>query len=200
MQNAFQKRTYSVKSFLSDLRRILSSFLNNSSPRDPQSSLDPAFSERIMLAVTQVNDCRYCNYGHSLAALRAGVTPEELDAIKTGDFSATSDEELPALLFAQHFAAEDGNPDPEAIDTLVSTYGDARAGRILLTIRMITFGNLLGNTFDALLNRLRGRRVLASNALQEVTVLLLVLLTTPLMFVAGLAGLLRRLASWALPA
>jgi AhpD family alkylhydroperoxidase len=195
----FQKRTYSVKSFATDIRHIMSSFLDRSSSRTGSDPLDPAFSERIMLAVTQVNDCRYCSYGHTIAALRAGVPQDELDAIKTGDFSAASQDELPALLFAQHYAAEDGQPGAEALEALNKTYGEARAARILLTIRMITLGNLLGNTFDALLSRLRGRRVLAGNALQEIAVLLLVILTMPLMLIAGLFGAIKRLFSRAAP-
>jgi len=202
-RKVFQKRTYTIKSFLSDLRRILNSFLDKFSSRNQSNPLDPAFSERIMLAVTQVNDCRYCDYGHTIAALRAGVTQKELDAIKVGDFSAASEDELPALLFAQHYAAENGKPDAEALETLIITYGAAKAARILLAIRMITLGNLLGNTFDALLSRLRGRTVLAGNAFQEIAVLLLVLLlvllTIPLMLVVGLTGAWMRLVSRAMP-
>jgi AhpD family alkylhydroperoxidase len=189
----FQKRTYSIGGYLADLGRIMSSFVSSPALRDDSTSVDPAFSERIMIAVTQVNDCRYCDYAHSAAALRAGVTQDELDALRSGDFSTASEQELPALLFAQHYADSGGKPNDDALETLIGSYGEGRSARILLIIRMITLGNLLGNTFDALLNRFRGRKVIASNALEEIAVLILVVLTTPLMLLAGLTGALLRL-------
>jgi AhpD family alkylhydroperoxidase len=189
----FQKRTYSINGYLADLCRIMNSFLNSPARRDESSSVDPAFAERIMLAVTQVNDCRYCNYAHSAAALRAGVTQDELEAIRSGDFSSVSDQELPALLFAQHYADSGGSPNDEALETLLDSYGEGKSARILLIIRMITLGNLLGNTFDALLNRVRGRKVINSSALEELAVLVLVVLTTPLMLLAGVTGAVLRL-------
>lgn len=195
MQNTFQKRTYTIRGYLADLGRILSSFLSGPPSRSQSASIEAAFSERIMIAVTQVNDCRYCDYAHSAAALRAGVTQDELDAIKSGDFSSASEEELPALLFAQHYADRGGNPDKEALETLIDVYGEARAGRILFIIRMITLGNLLGNTFDSLLSRLRGRKVLNGSVLQDIAVILLVILTMPLMLLAGMTGMLLRLVS-----
>lgn len=198
-KSVFQKRTYTIRGFIDDATHVMRDILRAPSTGDESGALDRAFSERIMLAVTQVNDCRYCDYGHSLAALRAGVTREELEAIKDGDFSAASEDELPALLFAQHYASEGGQPEDEAHEALIRAYGETKAARILLTIRMITIGNLLGNTFDALLSRLRGRAVLSGSAFEEIAVLLLVLLAAPFMLIAGLAGLLMRLVSRAVP-
>jgi AhpD family alkylhydroperoxidase len=162
---------------------------------DRSEPLERAFSERIMLAVTQVNDCRFCDYGHSRAALRAGVAEHELAAIKAGDFNGTPEYETPALHFAQHYAAAGGTPDAEALNALVQTYGGARAARILLVIRMITIANLLGNTFDALLYRLKGHPVASGSVLQESSVLLLALLSMPLFLLVGLGGMGSRLLS-----
>lgn len=116
-----------------------------------------AFSERIMLAVTQVNGCRYCNWGHSLAALKAGVPQEQIDAILSNEFTELPEEEISALLFAHHYAESAGDYDPEAWEKLVGQYTEEGARDILAYIRMITFGNLWGNSFDALLSRFIGR-------------------------------------------
>ena len=110
-----------------------------------------------MLAVTQVNGCRYCSYGHTQAALKSGLDSEEIRALLSGDLSSAPLEELTALLFAQHYAESAGHPDTEAWENLVSTYGQDKAFAILANIRMITIGNLLGNTFDAFLYRITGR-------------------------------------------
>lgn len=129
------------------------------------------FAEKIMLAVTQVNGCRWCHYAHARLALTSGVTPDELHrlmALALGDFPP---EEAVALAFAQHYAESADRPDPAAWQRVVETYGPATAGDILTLIRMITIGNLLGNTFDAFLSRLRGQPNPASTLWDEVAVL-----------------------------
>ena len=37
-----------------------------------------ALREQVVLAVTSVNDCRYCNWGHTVLALRNGVNMNAL--------------------------------------------------------------------------------------------------------------------------
>lgn len=192
-QIVYQKRTYSIKSFVQDSVRLCQSLLSLPAGRSTSRRLDRTFSERIMLAVTQVNQCRYCDYGHSIAALRAGVTQEELRALKSGDLAAAPPDELPALVFAQHYAVRRGVPDEEATRALINAYGDSKSRVIVLTIRMITLGNLLGNTFDAWLNRLRGRPVASGHALGEIGVLILALFTIPVLAITGLVGTVLRL-------
>ena len=114
------------------------------------------FAEKIMLAVTQVNGCRWCHYAHARIALTAGVSAAELRslmALALGDFPQ---EEAVALAFAQHYAESADRPDPAAWRRVVDAYGAPTAADILTLIRMITIGNLLGNTFDAFLSRLQG--------------------------------------------
>lgn len=120
-------------------------------------SIDHAFLERVMLAVSQVNQCRYCLYGHTRAALSAGVPGTEIARLLEGELGASPPEESVALLYAQHYAESNGDPDPDAIARLHTEYGESGAARIQAAIYMITLGNLLGNTFDGLISRLRGR-------------------------------------------
>jgi hypothetical protein len=58
---------------------------------------------------------------------------------------------------------------------------------------MITIGNLLGNTFDAILSRFAGRPAEDSSLLSEVAVLLLVVLFVPLGLVIAVGSRLKRL-------
>lgn len=117
-------------------------------------SLDNAFRERLMLAVTAVNRCRYCSFVHTRMALRAGVTREELDKLFSGDFDALPDHERVALLYAQHWADTHGRPDPEAEARLSESYPPETVEAILVTIRFINFNNLFGNTTDWVLHTL----------------------------------------------
>lgn len=113
-----------------------------------------AFRERLMLAVTAVNGCRYCSYYHAKEALKAGLPEEELQRLLAGVIDEAPAEELPALLYAQHWAEADGQADPAARQRLVQTYGSDRADAIEIVLRMIRAGNLLGNTADYALYRL----------------------------------------------
>jgi AhpD family alkylhydroperoxidase len=115
--------------------------------------INAAFRERLMLAVTQVNGCRYCSYGHARQALAEGISQEEIEALGQGMFAGSPSGEVPALLYAQHWAEAGGEPDQAARQRLVEQYGEEIAAGIELALRMIRMGNLLGNTWDYVLYR-----------------------------------------------
>ena len=117
-------------------------------------SLDPAFRERLMLAVTAVNGCRYCSYFHARQALVVGISAQEADALAAGVMDGCPPEQLPAVLYAQHWAESDGRPDPAARQRIVELYGSGTTEAIELVLHTIRMGNMAGNTFDYLLYRL----------------------------------------------
>lgn len=157
--DGFHKRTYpGVGAFFGDIKFVLG-HVGKLREIGRKNLLDKAFTERLMLAVTQVNDCRYCAYGHARMALDAGVPQNEIDAIMQGSFGTCPPEEQTALLYAQHWADKDGHPDPAARDRLVAAYGAERADAIDLMLRMIRMGNYTGNSFDYLLWRVSLGRI-----------------------------------------
>jgi len=113
----------------------------------------PAFRERLMLAVTEVNRCRYCSYAHARQALASGVPQAEIEALGTGMLEGSPPDEVPALLYAQHWAEANGEPEAPVRDHVVARYGEQAVDVMDLALRMIRAGNLLGNTFDYLLHR-----------------------------------------------
>jgi len=113
-----------------------------------------AFRERLMLAVTAVNGCRYCSYYHTGEALKAGLPEDELEKLLNGVVDGAPADELPALLYAQHWAEAGGEPETAVRQKLVDRYGAERAQAIETVLRMIRMGNLLGNTGDYWLYRL----------------------------------------------
>jgi AhpD family alkylhydroperoxidase len=131
---------------------------NRSQLRESRESkrLSPQFKEKIMLAVTSVNECRYCEWGHSIMALNHGCTDEEIDQIMQQNFGSCDPDEVVALSYAQHFAETGGIPTEEAKHKLLESYGEQKAQDIQLAIDMITIGNLLGNTLDAFESRFKG--------------------------------------------
>jgi AhpD family alkylhydroperoxidase len=150
----FKKRTYkSLKEFFSDLWFPIRN-RNRLREITKKRLLSASFRERLMLAVTAVNDCRYCSYFHTKMALRSGVAAQEISQLLCSDMANCPEDEAVAISYAQHWAESNAHPDPEAAERLQQTYGMEKTEAIHLMLRMIRIGNLSGNTFDYLLYRI----------------------------------------------
>ncbi len=176
MKRHFQKRIYTPGLLLRDLL-----FLIQSTPdyvsliRNPL--ITRPFYEKIMTVVTAVNGCVYCTWFHAQQAAKSGLSNEEIQNLLRLQFQAdASSFELSALLYAQHYAETNRQPAQEMTEKLFSEYGKKTAHHIVLVIRMIFFGNLHGNTFDAFLSRCRGVKAEKSSLCFE---LLLFLMNAP---------------------
>jgi hypothetical protein len=103
------------------------------------------------------------------------VSADEVGDMFQLQFQANaSPRELTALLYAQHYAETDRNPDPEMTARLFDDYGERTAKHILALMRAIYFGNLFGNTWDAVLSRFKGNPAKASNVTFELAFFALV--------------------------
>ena len=154
----FPRRHYpSLGALLTDIRRI---FARRKEIRTLMRDkiLDAAFRERLMLVVTGVNECRYCSYAHAREALAEGISRDEIEDLSEGTLEGSPPDQMPALLYAQHWAEADGAPDPEAREAVMERYGAERVRAIELALQMIRVGNLSGNTLDYLLYKLSGGR------------------------------------------
>ena len=182
----YMKRLHSAAEF----RRLLSDVINNLNDLRAarQSGVSKEFGERIMLAVTEVNGCRYCSYFHSKQALEAGLSPEEVKQLANGDLDDIPPAQLPAVLFAQHYAETVGKPETALVSKLFERYGQVDSRAILGYIRMIMIGNSYGNAFDAFRHRLKAKPVRESKLSHELGILLGVLVYLP-------ANLLNRIFS-----
>ena len=154
----FRRRTYhSLGEFLTDVRVVVRNRRRMRTLMRGE-TISNAFRERLMLAVTQVNACRYCADAHAKQALVWGLAEESFADLAEGDFESSPIEERPALLYAQHWAEANAQPDPAARRRLHELYGTEKANAIELSLRVIRVGNLLGNTWDLLLYTIsRGR-------------------------------------------
>jgi AhpD family alkylhydroperoxidase len=151
--DGFKKRFYTPRTFFHDLREVMTGL---AAFRDTARSdrISRPLVEKIMLAVTQVNGCRYCAYGHTRMALKEGVAPEEIERIMAAELGDFPEEEAVALAYAQHWAETAGQTDPEAERRFREYYGPVVSNDILNWMRMINMGNLMGNSLDAVLYRL----------------------------------------------
>ena len=153
------KRTLTPGNFFRTVARFaVSSPLLVKATVRPKVSL--ALREKVYLAVTAINDCRFCAWGHTHWAMAHGVPLEEVNQIlhhQSESLDASNPAEAAAILFAQHYAEYQDQVDPQSIENLRKYYSDAQVKEILACVRFITLTNLSGNTVDAVIDRLRGR-------------------------------------------
>ena len=110
--------------------------------------IKPDFAEKIMLSVTGVLKCSYCNYLHTKIALEKGISGNEITELLGGEYSNVPAIQAPALLYAQHWADTDGKVSPEARKNLYKHYGKDIGRDIEMHIKMVYFGNMSGNTVE----------------------------------------------------
>lgn len=149
----FRRRIYhSLGEMLADFRTAMSQREALRSAMRGE-GLDPALRERLMLVVTGVNGCRYCSYVHAREALAEGISQDEIQALGESMFEGSPPREVPALLYAQHWAETDGRPDPAVREQIRQQYGIEVLERIEAVLLVIRVGNLMGNTMDYILYR-----------------------------------------------
>jgi AhpD family alkylhydroperoxidase len=111
-----------------------------------QDRISPQLSERLMLAVCGVNQCVKCSYLHTRTALEKGIPENQVRDLLVGQFEGVPSDELPAVLFAQHYAEQGGKVSTEARDAVEKTYGENRVLHMSAYLLSVYFGNLCCNT------------------------------------------------------
>ena len=173
MTHGFTKRIFTASLFFSDLGfllwnlpKIIAVF---SKKQDPKQLI-----EKILIVTDAVNGCIYFSWLDAKLAVKSGISEEEIKNILKLEFRTdASESELNALLFAQHFAETNRNPDPEMTNKLFEFYGEKTAKNIILAIRAVTFGNLYFNTWGAIISRFKGNPAPNSNVIFEMVYFLL---------------------------
>ena len=146
----------------------------------PGGALDPRTRERVIMAVTEVNGCRYSAWIHgSWQDYLGEVDPTEAE---------------PALLAYAVACAEAGRPLPA--EDLLSVLPPKAVGAVRATVAQIEVSNLVGNTVDGVLARLARKRPLAPIALARelATIAVAAPIAAPLLAAAGAMRVLGRIA------
>ncbi|TCS82520.1 carboxymuconolactone decarboxylase family protein [Tepidibacillus fermentans] len=192
MEQKFYKKIYSVQEFYVILYKGLRTIKYMIKSKKSK-ELTPDFIERIMLAVTEVNGCEVCTYGHTKMALEQGMSNEEVQMLLSGITDGIPNEEVKAILFAQHYADSRGNPTVDSWKRIVEAYGTTKALGILGAIRAIMIGNAYGIALSAFRSRLRGKPIQKSNLLYEISMILSIMVFLPVAFIHGLISDILRI-------
>lgn len=137
----------------------------------PGASLDPRTRERVILAVTEVNGCRYCAWIH-------GSWRDFLGEVEPGQAED-------AVLAYARASAEAGYPVD--VDALHEVLPADAVQALRATVAQIEVSNLVGNTVDGLLARLTRKRPLQplAAAREAATVVAALPLAVPLLATAA---------------
>lgn len=151
-----------------------------------QKLLNQQFIERIMLAVTEVNGCEACSYAHTKMALESGMSNDEIENMLAGVNENVPTNELPAILFAQHYADYRGQPSLDSWTKIVDLYGEQKARGVLAAIRVIMLGNVYGIAWSSFINRFKGKPDKRSDLLYELSIILSSFLFVPVALIHSL--------------
>ena len=156
MEHQFDRKVFTPKIFFSDTFFIITHIVNIIRAFSNK-EISKAFTEKIMTVSTAVNGCVYCEWFHAKQAVTSGISENEIKNMLNLQFQADASEfEVPGLLYTQHFAETSRNPEPEMTISFEEFYGRKTANDVYIFIRIIYWGNLIGNTWDAVLSRFKG--------------------------------------------
>lgn len=107
-------------------------------------SIDRRLKEMIYLAVSAVNECRYCTEAHLRGAKKAGLTERDYEDLE----SETNQNFSPAEQIALHYAREMTRSCADEFDTrekLREYFSDEQLVELTLVIAMANFTNRFNN-------------------------------------------------------
>ena len=122
-----------------------------------------------------------------------GMSLEEIENILSGNYENVPKEELPAVLFAQHYAELRGKYSQESFNRVIEIYGIEKAKAILATIRMIMFGNAYGIPWGSFFKRFKGKGDSRSSLGFDLGIVFLSFIFIPLALVHALIKRLLKL-------
>ncbi len=127
-----------------------------------------------MTVTTAVNECTYCAWYHAKAAVASGIDAEEVKSLLDLQFQATaSDFEIMALLYAQHYAETNRQPETHMTARLFDTYGQRTANPHHAGNPNDLFRQLAGKHLGRSPSRFKGRPAPESNVAFELAFFLL---------------------------
>jgi len=142
--------------------------------------IDPGFREELMLAVSRLNDCRYCSWGHQEWAHISGVSDAELAQVEQLDPTGFNRRKWVAISYVRALVtANFGRLQPQLRRAMQHKYSPREIRDIEVIARIMDIANRGSNTWDAMLSRLRGIPAADSRIIDEVILSGVFLATAP---------------------
>jgi AhpD family alkylhydroperoxidase len=165
---AFRKRTITAREFA----EALASIAANTPTMYKiwvKHDLDPGFREQLMLAVAQLNGCKYCSWAHHEWASIDGVPEAELAQIEQMDPASFDRRKWLAISYVRELVSARFAPVSADLEKKMhQQYSEREIAEIVLVAKVMDAANLGANTFDAMRWRLRGTPVNGSRLFDEI--------------------------------
>jgi AhpD family alkylhydroperoxidase len=130
--------------------------------------IEAGFREELMLAVSTLNDCKYCAWGHHEWAHAAGIPDDELDHIEHGDPEGINKAKWVAISYVVALVSSEYKDVPDELaQEMQAMYSENEIKEIELVAKIMDIANRGANTFDAMLSRLHGKPAHDSHFIDE---------------------------------
>jgi len=106
-------------------------------------SVERRVKELVYLTCSFANECAYCTAAHVASGKKAGITPEELEALQTEQDHVFSEAERAAILYARELTQTADGQDSR--DTLLQHFSNEQVVEITLVAAMANFTNRFNN-------------------------------------------------------
>jgi len=175
---SFRKRTYTLPKLVAHARVL--GARGGDTAAIWRGRVDPALREKVMVSVAQINGCKYCCYVHTQWAQLEGASDEEIARLDGLDPATFDRDEWLAISYASALAESDFvETDTELAVEIERRSGRQRVQDIETIARAMTFANLMANTLDAFLARLKGKPDPDGRAFDEALIATVLLVTGP---------------------
>lgn len=104
-------------------------------------SLDRKLYEAIYLRVSLINGCHYCSQHHIQGAKRAGLTPEQMKALRDGNYSGFGAPEQVALRYAEKLTRTPGAANDSDFAELKKQFPDEQILDLHMLIGLVNLTN-----------------------------------------------------------
>jgi uncharacterized peroxidase-related enzyme len=99
--------------------------------------------ELVYLAVSYANECPYCTAAHVASGLKAGISEEEMRALRTEQNQFFEEPERAAILYARELTREVAADDTR--EDLSKHYNDEQIVELTLVVAVANFTNRFNN-------------------------------------------------------
>ncbi|HOO33941.1 MAG TPA: carboxymuconolactone decarboxylase family protein [Thermotogota bacterium] len=165
-----RQKMFSVAEFYQVMDKAFSTMKAVRNARE-KGLMDDKLQTKIMLTVTDVNDCPLCRTFHTKNAEKIGIDEDKINLLNNG-FVLEVDENTQAYIFAKRYAERDGEYSDEDWFDLVQKYGEEKARGILGIVRIVMMGNALGIACNNFGKRMTFRPVKGSSFYKELSIIL----------------------------
>ncbi len=104
-------------------------------------SLDRKLYEEIYLCISLLNRCEYCTQHHLAASKKAGLGPEDWQALQKGDFSRFPEKNQVALRYSSKLTKDAHSATDEDFAELKKHFADPEIVDLHLLIGLVNFTN-----------------------------------------------------------